>query len=175
MILVLYLFYVPKCCNIGIFQTDKTKSHRGVDKILLWEYDISITLWKYGDDRMKKLTIFHGSPEIIEKPQFGKGKTYNDYGRGFYCTEHIELAKEWACTEDVDGFVNKYEIDFLLVRNKKLCPIEVKSSGYKNHKSFDMFAGKYQAKVQERYMICAKDLSVEENIIRIPLYMTMCL
>ena len=70
---------------------------------------------------------------------------------------------------------NKYEIDFLLVRNKKLCPIEVKSSGYKNHKSFDMFAGKYQAKVQERYMICAKDLSVEENIIRIPLYMTMCL
>ena len=60
---------------------------------------------------MSKLTIYHGSPEIIEKPQFGKGKTYNDYGRGFYCTEHIELAKEWACTEDVDGFVNKYEID----------------------------------------------------------------
>lgn len=60
---------------------------------------------------MSKLTIYHGSPEIIEKPQFDKGKTYNDYGRGFYCTEHIELAKEWACTEDVDGFVNKYEID----------------------------------------------------------------
>ena len=60
---------------------------------------------------MSKLVIYHGSPEIIEKPQFGKGKTYNDYGRGFYCTEHIELAKEWACTEDVDGFVNKYEID----------------------------------------------------------------
>ena len=36
---------------------------------------------------MSKLTIYHGSPEIIEKPQFGKGKTYNDYGRGFYCTE----------------------------------------------------------------------------------------
>ena len=60
---------------------------------------------------MSKLILYHGSPEIIEKPQFGKGKTYNDYGRGFYCTEHIELAKEWACTEDVDGFVKKYEID----------------------------------------------------------------
>lgn len=60
---------------------------------------------------MSKLTIYHGSPEIIEKPQYGKGKTYNDYGLGFYCTEHIELAKEWACTEDVDGFANKYEID----------------------------------------------------------------
>ena len=60
---------------------------------------------------MSNLTIYHGSPEIIEKPQFGKGKTFNDYGSGFYCTEHIELAKEWACTENVDGFANKYEID----------------------------------------------------------------
>ena len=85
---------------------------KSIDKILLWEYNVKcITLWKYGDDEMSKLTIYHGSPEIIEKPQFGKGKTYNDYGRGFYCTEHIELAKEWACIEDVDGFVNKYEID----------------------------------------------------------------
>ena len=71
---------------------------------------------------MSKLTIYHGSPEIIEKPQFGKGKTYNDYGRGFYCTEHIELAKEWACTEDVDGFVNKYEVPVV----KSPCP----SDGY---------------------------------------------
>lgn len=70
---------------------------------------------------------------------------------------------------------NKYEIDFLLVRNKKICPIEVKSSGYKRHKSFDMFAEKYRPKMQERYIICAKDLSAEEDIIRIPLYMTMCL
>ena len=70
-----------------------------------------VTLQKYGGVRMSKLMIYHGSTEIIEKPQFGKGKTYNDYGRGFYCTENIELAKEWACTEDVDGFVNKYEID----------------------------------------------------------------
>lgn len=60
---------------------------------------------------MSKKIIYHGSTEIIEKPQFGRGKTYNDYGSGFYCTEHIDLAKEWACAEDTDGFVNKYEID----------------------------------------------------------------
>ena len=61
---------------------------------------------------MSKLTIYHGSPEIIEKPQFGKGKTYNDYGRGFYCTEHIELAKEWACSNnETNGYANQYEID----------------------------------------------------------------
>lgn len=60
---------------------------------------------------MSGLILYHGSSEIIKKPEYGKGKTYNDYGRGFYCTEHIELAKEWACTEKTNGFVNKYEID----------------------------------------------------------------
>ena len=60
---------------------------------------------------MSKLILYHGSPEIIQTPVFGKGKSYNDYGRGFYCTEHLELAKEWACTENTDGYANKYEID----------------------------------------------------------------
>lgn len=60
---------------------------------------------------MSKLVLYHGSPEIIEKPIFGKGKTYNDYGRGFYCTESLELAKEWACTEGVDGYANQYELE----------------------------------------------------------------
>lgn len=61
---------------------------------------------------MSKMILYHGSPEIIQTPVYGKGKEYNDYGRGFYCTEHLELAKEWACTEDEDGYANKYEIDF---------------------------------------------------------------
>ncbi len=60
---------------------------------------------------MGKLTLYHGSPIIIEKPEFGKGKANNDYGRGFYCTEHIELAKEWSCGLNTDGYANKYELD----------------------------------------------------------------
>ncbi|MCM1440259.1 MAG: DUF3990 domain-containing protein [Roseburia sp.] len=60
---------------------------------------------------MSKLIIYHGSPEIREYPEYGKGKNYNDYGLGFYCTEHIELAKEWACSEGVDGYANRYEIE----------------------------------------------------------------
>mgnify|MGYP003292497593 CR=1 FL=1 len=60
---------------------------------------------------MNKLILYHGSPEIIQTPVFGKGKSYNDYGSGFYCTEHLELAKEWACSENTDGYANKYEID----------------------------------------------------------------
>ena len=60
---------------------------------------------------MSKIILYHGSNEKIEKPLLGKGKVYNDYGQGFYCTEHIELAKEWSCNEGVDGFANKYELD----------------------------------------------------------------
>ncbi len=60
---------------------------------------------------MNKIVLYHGSNEKNEKPLFGKGKVYNDYGQGFYCTEHMELAKEWACNEGVDGFANKYELD----------------------------------------------------------------
>lgn len=60
---------------------------------------------------MSRLVLYHGSPEIIEKPIYGKGKPYNDYGKGFYCTENPELAMEWACTEGIDGYVNQYEIE----------------------------------------------------------------
>lgn len=55
--------------------------------------------------------IYHGSKDIIEKPKFGKGKPYNDYGLGFYCTENLALAKEWAVDISRDGYANIYEID----------------------------------------------------------------
>ena len=58
-----------------------------------------------------KLHIYHGSNHIIEKPVFGEGKPYNDYGRGFYCTEHIELAKEWACASGTKGYANHYQLN----------------------------------------------------------------
>lgn len=56
------------------------------------------------------LIIYHGSQQIVEVPKFGIGKTYNDYGQGFYCTENIELAKEWACPVKNDGYSNKYRL-----------------------------------------------------------------
>lgn len=54
------------------------------------------------------MTLYHGSDKIVEKPAYGLGNPYNDYGLGFYCTQQLELAKEWACTEGKDGFVNEY-------------------------------------------------------------------
>ena len=59
---------------------------------------------------MKKI-LYHGSEFLIEKPEFGKGARHNDYGRGFYCAENIELAREWACAKKKNGYVNIYELD----------------------------------------------------------------
>jgi len=56
-------------------------------------------------------TIYHGSKGIVKKPEFGKGSSDNDYGLGFYCTEDLELAKEWACGNKHGGFTNIYTID----------------------------------------------------------------
>lgn len=59
---------------------------------------------------MKKI-LYHGSEHIIETPEWGKGALNNDYGRGFYCTESLELAMEWACSKNTNGYANKYELE----------------------------------------------------------------
>lgn len=60
---------------------------------------------------MATLTLFHGTDHIIKVPNLAAGKDTNDYGRGFYCTQLLEMAKEWACKDNVDGFANKYQFD----------------------------------------------------------------
>ena len=57
------------------------------------------------------LTVYHGSGQIVERPVFGLGNPHNDYGLGFYCTENLELAKEWGASEESDGFANRYALD----------------------------------------------------------------
>ncbi len=68
-----------------------------------------------------------------------------------------------------------YEIDFLLSRHNKLCPIEVKSSSYKSHTSLDAFCQKYSNRIQDKYIIYTKDLKLEEGITYLPAYMTIFL
>lgn len=60
---------------------------------------------------MGKITLLHGTDHIIEAPNMSKGNPKNDYGRGFYCTTIDEMAREWACKNNTDGFVNAYEFD----------------------------------------------------------------
>ena len=60
---------------------------------------------------MAEMILYHGSASIIEQPTFGKDKRHNDYGLGFYCTQSLELAKEWAVEEKRDGYANKYALN----------------------------------------------------------------
>lgn len=60
---------------------------------------------------MNQIILFHGSERIIKKPVMGKGNRRNDYGPGFYLTEYEEMAKEWACGRDRDGYANRYMLE----------------------------------------------------------------
>jgi hypothetical protein len=57
------------------------------------------------------MKLYHGSEVPVEKPLYKFGKTSNDYGQGFYCSNDEELAKEWACRRNIDGYVNEYELE----------------------------------------------------------------
>ena len=91
-----------KCIFLRCYLYCKT-----IDKILLWEYNAN----RDGEDGIMIKKIYHGSENIIKEPIFGYGKTYNDYGLGFYCTEEIDMAKEWGVNSDMDGYANIYEIE----------------------------------------------------------------
>lgn len=60
---------------------------------------------------MNNMIIYHGSKYEIKEPTYGKGRADNDYGYGFYCTQSLDLAKEWACPDNNDGYANKYLLD----------------------------------------------------------------
>ena len=69
----------------------------------------------------------------------------------------------------------KFEIDFLLVRKNKICPIEVKSSSYRQHKSLDVFSQKYRLKLPQKIIVYTKDFLIEDGITYLPIYMVPCL
>ena len=91
------------------------------------------------------------------------------------CNHHELFFHEYTYRPEDAKREKKYEIDFLLVRNSRVCPLEVKSSAYRNHKSFDCFLKKYPVRVPERYILYTKDLRKQDGITFIPLYMAMCL
>ena len=66
---------------------------------------------------------------------------------------------------------HNYEIDFLIARKNKICPLEVKSSGYKTHKSLDVFTEKFSDRILQRYLIYTKDIDKDKDIFCLPVYM----
>ncbi|MCD8346684.1 MAG: AAA family ATPase [Lachnospiraceae bacterium] len=68
-----------------------------------------------------------------------------------------------------------YEVDFLISRKGKICPLEVKSSGYKTHSSLDAFQEKFSSRIRRRYLLYTKDIRKEQDIFCLPIYMTLFL
>lgn len=68
-----------------------------------------------------------------------------------------------------------YEIDFVIPHKHKISPVEVKSSGYKTHKSLDVFCSKFSDRIMHKYLIYTKDYKRENGVEYIPVYMTMFL
>lgn len=69
------------------------------------------------------------------------------------------------------GTNRSYEIDFVVSRGKKICPIEVKSSRYKTHASLDDFGRKYASRIGSQYLVYTKDLQRDGAVACIPAYM----
>mgnify|MGYP002621832040 FL=1 len=66
---------------------------------------------------------------------------------------------------------HNYEVDFLLSRGAKLCPIEVKSASCKSHVSLDTFCEKFSSRIDKRYVVCTKDLRHDGATTFLPVYM----
>ena len=66
---------------------------------------------------------------------------------------------------------HNYEVDFLIAKGAKVCPIEVKSSGYKSHTSIDAFSRKFASRVQRQYLVYTKDIREEEGLVCLPAYL----
>lgn len=74
-----------------------------------------------------KRSLYHGSPFIIQSPEYGKGNIHNDYGLGFYCTNSKALAKEWAAKRSGSGYVNHY-----FLRDDKLRILDLTNPPFNN-------------------------------------------
>ena len=76
---------------------------------------------------------------------------------------------------DKNNRENNLEIDFLIRRKKKVCPLEVKSGNYRKHSSLDKFRNKFRDKIGQSYILYTKDVLVKEDVIHLPIYMAMFL
>jgi len=76
---------------------------------------------------------------------------------------------------DTDNRENHMEIDFLIRKGRKICPIEVKSGGYRKHSSLDKFMSRFRGKIGQPYILYTKDILIKENVVHLPIYMVMFL
>ena len=106
---------------------------------------------------------------LSDKPSANLGYLYENIVAQILTANGNELFYHTFMNEESR---HNYEIDFLLARKNKICPIEVKSSGYKSHASMDRFSEKYSNRILWKYFVYTKDYYKDRDIFCLPVYMT---
>ncbi len=147
--------------NIGMALTKDT----GLFKLFIMDTGLFVTL-AFMDKDFTENTIY--KKILSNKLSANLGYVYENVTAQILKAKGDEL---FYYTMHNDKQTNKYEIDFLISRKHKICPIEVKSSGYKTHKSLDYFSEKYSDRIYKKYLVYTKDYQKDGEAILLPVYM----
>jgi len=159
--MVVNIAYHSSDPNVGMGLTRNPSNY----KIYLLDTGLFVTL-SFWDKAYTENIIY--SKLLSDKLEANLGYIYENLVAQMLCAAGNEL---YYYTFPTDSNKHNYEVDFLLSRGNKLVPIEVKSSGYKSHKSIDMFCEKFSSRVGDRYLFYTKDYARDGMTVCLPVYM----
>ncbi|MBR5623606.1 ATP-binding protein [bacterium] len=183
---------------------DKEARYRNYEEAFLWldeakvaniaynATDPSVALSLSEDDSTLKVYLLDTglmiSQTLGDRP-YTESSIYSEvYSGDLYINEGMIMenyvAQAFSCSErklffysryDLSSAENRMEIDFLIRRGDKICPVEVKSGNYRSHLSLDKFKKKFKKRIGETFILYTKDVMLKDDIIHLPLYMAMFL
>lgn len=183
---------------------DKEARYRNYEEAFLWldeakvaniaynATDPSVALSLTEDDSTLKVYLLDTglmiSQTLGDRP-YTESSIYSEvYSGDLYINEGMIMenyvAQAFSCNErklffysryDLSSAENRIEIDFLIRRGDKICPVEVKSGNYRSHLSLDKFKKKFKKRIGETFILYTKDVMLKDDIIHLPLYMAMFL
>ncbi|MBP5627273.1 ATP-binding protein [bacterium] len=183
---------------------DKEARYRNYEEAFLWldeakvaniaynATDPSVALSLNEDDSTLKVYLLDTglmiSQTLGDRP-YTESSIYSEvYSGDLYINEGMimenYIAQAFSCSErklffysryDLSSAENRMEIDFLIRRGDKICPVEVKSGNYRSHLSLDKFKKKFKKRIGETFILYTKDVMLKDDIIHLPLYMAMFL
>jgi hypothetical protein len=158
-----------KTVNIAYHCTDPQvglplSEDRSRQKIYVGDTGLMVTL-AFWDKQFAENTLY--DKLLTDKLPANLGYIYENLAAQMLCSNGNRLYF-YTWTKDEK---HNYEIDFLLSRGAKVCPLEIKSSNYKNHVSLDMFCEKFSSRIDDRYLVCTKDLRFDGKTTILPIYM----
>ncbi|MBR6177532.1 MAG: ATP-binding protein [Bacteroidales bacterium] len=160
-----------KVVNLAFHTTDPNVGlgmHRLMDAYKMFIADtglfIALAFWdkKYTDNIIYQKLLF-------DKLEANLGYIYENLVAQMLYAAGNEL---YYYTFPTNKGNTNYEVDFLISKGNKICPIEVKSSGYKSHKSLDAFSEKYHSRIGEKFLVYTKDYVKDGDTTCLPVYMT---